>query len=590
MAGDLSRPPQPEREPSDGDATGGDPFSRLRELLLGDERRQIGKLERQLDEWQLSSEEVAERLPEALALSGARDERLARALAPTIEAGIDESVERDPQRIAQAVYPVLGPAIRKAIAETMAGFVDSLNRAIEHSLSLRGLKWRLEAWRSGVPYSQIIIKHALVYRVEQVFLIHRETGLLLVHQQGEDTQAKDPDLVSAMLTAIRDFVSDSFDAEDEGGLENFRVGNLNVLVERGPRALIATVVRGQPPAELRRRLQETLERIHLHFHAPLNAFAGDAAPFEPARPLLDACLETVLTTDKAAGRGWVARVGWLLLAFLLVAAIAWLVHSSLRWRRVVGTLERAPGIVLIEADRSFGHWRLRGLYDADTADPQALLLESGVDPARVEANWQPYLSLDPRLVAERARRRLVPPPSVELKLDRGRLVATGSSSPRWRARAEGLAGSLPGVAEIDLSGVELLPSPELRDAQARVEELRVLFGLGSADLEAASRTVLEQLGPALRRLRESAAEQGYAVAVDIVGRTDATGSEETNRLLSRQRADAVRQALIEAGYPGGAFRASGVGISKPLPAETPQAASSLNRSASFRVELRPENG
>ena len=37
----------------------------------------------------------------------------------------------------------------------------SLNQALKHSLSWRGLKWRLEAWRTGVPYAQIVLKHAL---------------------------------------------------------------------------------------------------------------------------------------------------------------------------------------------------------------------------------------------------------------------------------------------------------------------------------------------------------------------------------------------------------------------------------------------
>ena len=63
-------------------------------------------------------------------------------LAPTIEEAIDESVHNNPQQIAQAIFPILGPAIRKAIAETMAGFVSTLNKAIEHSLSLRGLTKR----------------------------------------------------------------------------------------------------------------------------------------------------------------------------------------------------------------------------------------------------------------------------------------------------------------------------------------------------------------------------------------------------------------------------------------------------------------
>ena len=141
---------------------------------------------------------------------------------------------------------MLGPAIRKAIAETLAGLVASINSTIEHSLSPHGLRWRLEAWRTGVPYAQIVLKHALIYRVEQVFLIHAETGLLLAHAWAPELKASDPELISGMLTAIRDFVVDSFSREREaGGLRRFSVGELTVMVEQGPRAVLAAVVRGQ---------------------------------------------------------------------------------------------------------------------------------------------------------------------------------------------------------------------------------------------------------------------------------------------------------------------------------------------------------
>jgi OOP family OmpA-OmpF porin len=192
---------------------------------------------------------VADLLPEAIALRAGRDRHLARALAPTIDGAISESVRRRPREIATAIFPILGPAIRKAIAETLAGLVNSINSGIEHSLSPRGLKWRIEAWRTGVPYAQIVLRHALVYRVEQVFLIHPENGLLLSHASAPDSLRRP--LVSGMLTAIRDFVADSFAREREaGGLRRFSVGELTVMVEQGPRALLAAVIRGQAPDTL----------------------------------------------------------------------------------------------------------------------------------------------------------------------------------------------------------------------------------------------------------------------------------------------------------------------------------------------------
>src|SRR5262249_59213241 len=119
----------------------------------------------------------AEKTPQAIVKRSARDRQLGIALAPTVENAIRESVRRNPREIATAIFPVLGPAIRKAIAETMSGLVNTINRAIEHSLTPQGIRWRFESWRTGVPFAQIVMRHSLVYRVEQVLLVHAETAL-----------------------------------------------------------------------------------------------------------------------------------------------------------------------------------------------------------------------------------------------------------------------------------------------------------------------------------------------------------------------------------------------------------------------------
>ncbi|MDH4044645.1 MAG: OmpA family protein, partial [Gemmatimonadota bacterium] len=269
-------------------------FAALRALLLSPEQHEIAELRRRLDALGVTAEELAASLPEAIALRAGQDDRLARALGPTLETAFSESVRRNPQQIADAIYPALGPAIRKAITEAIAGLVTTINRSLESSLSIRGLKWRIEAWRSGVPYGQIVMKHALVYRVEQVYLIEAESGLLLSHVTAPDLAAPDADVISGMLTAIRDFVGDSFEPRADGGLRTFSVGDVTVLVEAGPRALLAAVVRGQHPPALLEKLQVTLELIHLRFAGPFARFDGDSAPFDAARPVLAECLETVV--------------------------------------------------------------------------------------------------------------------------------------------------------------------------------------------------------------------------------------------------------------------------------------------------------
>jgi len=501
-----------------------------------------------------------------------------------VERAISESVRRNPRDLATAIFPVLGPAIRTAIAEAMAGLVQSVNRAVEHSLSPRGLRWRIESWRTGVPFAQVVLRHTLVYRVEQVFLVHAETGLLIAHvpeQRGDDAN-----LVSGMLTAIRDFVSDSFQSKDTGELRTFSVGDVCVLAEAGPRAYLAAVVRGQHAPALVAKLQQTLETIHDRWCDALVAFDGDTAPFEGTRPLLEECLETVLADQARAGRRGVARFAWVLpVALLLIAIGVPVARANQRWRSAVAAIEAEPGLVLVRAERDWGRWSLSGLRDPLARDPLTVLAALGVDSAAVHSRWEPFVSTDPPLALARARRVLAPPPTVSLRLAHDTLVAEGIASAPWLARAASLGPVLPGISAVSLASVsEGLPA-EL-DALRRVAEgRRVLFAVGSATLDSAARAAIASFAAAYSQLQRDARARGFDVALRLAGRTDPSGGEATNRDLSRRRVEVVQAALV----PFGILTIAGadaLGSSNPLPERSAADRARLNRSVSFAVEAR----
>src|SRR5271156_2986787 len=182
----------------------------LRGLLIGPEQQQIEALRRRLDDPELRSEELSKSIAEAIALRSKQDRKLQTTLQPLIEEALRISVARDPAIIATALFPIIGEAVRKAVAHALQGLFDSLNQMLDRGLSLESCKWRFEAWRSCKSFGEVALARSLNYRVEQVFLIHRETGLLVGHVFSGDGVVQDADLVSGMLTAIQDFVRDSF--------------------------------------------------------------------------------------------------------------------------------------------------------------------------------------------------------------------------------------------------------------------------------------------------------------------------------------------------------------------------------------------
>lgn len=207
------------------DATDRDQFTHLRHLLLGEEQRQLRELSGRLTTEDRRADDVSEVLAESFRRVTDSDD-LVRAMAPSFGRSFGECVAAEPEIIADAVSPIIGPAIRQSIARTLQTMVQSTNQALEMSLSPQGLRWRLEAWRTGKSFGEVVILHTLAYRVQQVFLIHRKTGLLLHHVADSNSidGGADSDMVSGMLTAIQDFVNDSF-GEQDGDLDSVRVGD-----------------------------------------------------------------------------------------------------------------------------------------------------------------------------------------------------------------------------------------------------------------------------------------------------------------------------------------------------------------------------
>ncbi len=558
-------------------------FATLRQLLVGPERRQLDELADRVEQVAITPQTLADQLPEAIALRTSRDRQLGRALAPTVEMALRESIRRNPRDIASAIFPVLGPAIRKAIAETMAGLVRSINTAVEHSLSIRGIKWRIEAWRTGVRYADVVIKHALVYRVEQVFLIHAETGLLLAHVTAPDLNVPDADLISGMLTAIQDFVRDSFRPGEGGTLSAFTVGEHTVHVEAGPRALIAGVIRGQCPESVPLHLQRTLEQIHLEYAPQLADFEGDAVPFASAAPLLEENLETVLSTDHATERRPTLWLRWAVpLAAVALVAVGLTAASWLRWRRAVRVIEAEPGFVVVEASRSWRRWHFRGLKDPIARDPRAVLMAVGLAPPPIAGQWKPYLSLDSAMVVARARQTLAAPASAITALAGDTLRIGGNAPIDWLGKL-GEAPPVAGVSHVDVSAVRATLPLAIDELRRRVEAKRVLFASGSSIVTNAEVADVRALAATMRQLSDSVTAIRASLRLELVGRTDPTGSDSTNQSLAQLRIDAVARRLTALGVPVAVLSGRPLATTQPLHSPDPNEQARINRSVSFDV-------
>ncbi len=133
------------------------------------------------------------------------------------------------------------------------------------------------------------------YKVEETFLINN-AGIILSHlSHGESKMAVDVELVGAMLTAIQDFVKDSFSYGEEGSdvisdkkksLEKLEFGGFHLVLERAKYTCLCAVISGYVNKRLRKKMRVVLNEFEDKYADVLKDWDGMLDSFEEAQAII----------------------------------------------------------------------------------------------------------------------------------------------------------------------------------------------------------------------------------------------------------------------------------------------------------------
>jgi hypothetical protein len=213
-------------------------MSQLKDILLREDRSALEELQRTLNEKQLLAEKINPIVEEHLTFLR---QNFPREYAKIVNRMVEQKLKSSQTEILDVIYPVMGKMINKYIAFQFQEMKDSINARIDALFSKQGMIWWIRNKIFGIDNAQMLLSSLDTPIIEEIFVIQRDSGLLYGSAALYPTVNRD--VVGGMLTAIKSFVEDAFERQNED-LEIIQFGTYKILIENMPSHYFALAMSG----------------------------------------------------------------------------------------------------------------------------------------------------------------------------------------------------------------------------------------------------------------------------------------------------------------------------------------------------------
>lgn len=115
--------------------------------------------------------------------------------------------------------------------------------------------------------------------VDEIFLM-MPSGILLKHYTRRLRPNQDEHILAGMLTAVQNFVKESFD-EGGGRLREIRFENFDLMISHSENVVLAAVIASRNPQKLKEKLSSAVREIELLYGHTLKDWNGDVSDLKP---------------------------------------------------------------------------------------------------------------------------------------------------------------------------------------------------------------------------------------------------------------------------------------------------------------------
>jgi hypothetical protein len=405
------------------------------------------------------------------------------------------------EELFDAIYPMTGEIISRKISEAFITLVNYLNERLNQATNLRSVTFRIKSYFTGIPVSELFLADSLPFIVDEILMLQKGSGILLVHASRSGDAKIDRDMVGGMLVAINEFAKTAFSGQNPKELDEIRYGRKRIIIRGTEKFLLAFVINGAPSFEFINSTATLTAETGVRYNKKFKKFHGDISFFAPAESRFTEFMATFNTPReevKQVSYKKLKIVSTLLLALLAAwcgwSAWCWYTdskHEKIAMQRIRESAVPNMSDVSLEYDR--GRATVRGYAsDFSTIKNISAILET----------FEFTREVDNRM-----------------------LIVDFAALREYSGIIEKLNSRIAGL--------------ETETARRNLETIKIEFAVNSTDLNGTARNNLDRAVSILRNFN--------SIKITLAAFSDYSGSVEINQSLATARMNSVSAYLASKG-------------------------------------------
>ncbi len=230
----------------------------LQDILLKEDRTELDQLRSTIDDPEKLSQKVT---PIIEARIDFLKKNFPKEFRVVVDDIVDKRIKSSQHELMDALYPVMGQMIKKYINFQFQVLKESIEESVKQALDTKTIWWKIKANVFGIKQQEVILQNLDRPTVEEVCLIQRDSGLLM--GAASLSPAVDKDVIAGMLTAIKAFVEDAFQRENEE-LEMIQYGTYKILLYNFHTYYVSVAMSGSVSSEEKEKINDELQHFALN--------------------------------------------------------------------------------------------------------------------------------------------------------------------------------------------------------------------------------------------------------------------------------------------------------------------------------------